>query len=146
MSLLALTVVAAVVVGALFLIRGPLRHSRDLVPCIGCGNQAVAVQSSAHDWGTLVVDHLGVHLRGRLRCTIAAGHANPDGQFYPVSCRGVSRSGLGVQLTAAHAGIEGDAPQYLSGPWSVSLGPVTRTLACLPSHWRHRNPCGLEPE
>jgi hypothetical protein len=140
-SLLIVVIATGLAVGAVFLIHGPFRHARYLVPCFGCGDQSETVRSSAHDWGIRAVEHYGATLGGPLRCVIPANDANPNGQFFSVSCQGVTTAGLPIELAGSHAGIAGNNDEYLSGPWSFTIGPVHRELSCLPSNWRHLRRC-----
>ncbi len=145
MSLLVVLAIAAIVVGVVFLVRGPLRHASDVVPCLGCESQALVVQSSANSWGSLAVVHYGAALQGHLRCVIPARDANPNGRFYPVTCHGVTRAGVLVELDGTHAGIEGNDYEYLSGQWTLAVGFVSHQLSCLPSNWHHSHNCEQTP-
>jgi hypothetical protein len=139
MAMLVLLGVAVVVIGGVLFWHGP---AKKVLPCFGCGDQATMVRTTAQQWAPRTTQHFGVSLHGSLRCSIPPKAANPNGQFYPVSCPGMTASGVQVELAGTHAGIEGNNSEYLSGPLTLTVGTVTHHLRCLPSDWEQRYPCG----
>ena len=109
---------------------------------VGCGDQSQAVRSSATDWGKIALRHVG-HPAERLTCATPGGDST-DTRFR-VSCTGQTTDGETVRLTADAAEIDESRqrghPQYLSGPWTMTIGGSTRTLTCLPSSWQPQVQC-----
>jgi hypothetical protein len=139
MTLLVVLGVTVLVVSVAVVWRGAEKNQ---LFCFGCGNQATTVRTATQQWASHATTHFGLTLESRMRCGITPKSANPNGQFYPVSCTGSTASGVRVDLTGTHAGIAGNSSQYLSGPWTLTVGAVSHHLRCLPSNWQQRYPCG----
>ena len=107
-------------------------------------DQSIGVRSAAESWSTRAVRHFGADVSSRIQCTIPRAAANPNANYFPVTCQATTTSGGQVRLRSAHAGIQAfndGNTEYLSGPWTFQIGGRTRQLPCLPSTWQTSPPC-----